>query len=63
MNLNNDDYFYRDNGVFKNIYMPWEKKQQDILFQFKEIYTHRLRTLRTAFPLDDIKTIEDLSND
>lgn len=41
--------------------MPWEINFQT-LFQFKEIYTHRLDTLRKAFDLEHIKTIEDLSN-
>lgn len=41
--------------------MIWEKNT-DSLFQFKEIYTHRLKTLRQAFQMDSHKTIEDLNN-
>jgi hypothetical protein len=38
----------RTPGLLKKIYMSWETNTQT-LFQFKQIYTHRLKTLHQAF--------------
>jgi hypothetical protein len=57
----NDRDIRREPGFFTKIFMSWELNTET-LFQFKEIYSDRLKNLKRAFELDTCKTIEDLSN-